>query len=147
LRLHHKRSARIIGGIRTAISNIVNAIKSPINAVIRAWNSLEFTIPSITLPSWDPPGPGPTIGGGTIGGQTIGFPNLPQLASGAVLTSPTLFLGGEAGTELVAPEALLRQIIAEEGGGRYTLNIYPRTADASDIAYGFRRLEPMAGVA
>jgi hypothetical protein len=63
-----------------------------------------------------------------------------------VLTRPTLFVGGEAGTEIVSPEDLLRQIMREEGGGRYTLNIYPRTADASDIAYGFRRLELLAGL-
>lgn len=79
--------------------------------------------------------------------MTIGFPDLPTLASGGLLTSPTLFLGGEAGTEIVAPEDMLRSIIREEsGGGNYTLNMYPRTADAADIAYGFRRLELMAGL-
>ena len=134
----------VIGGIRTAVSNIVNAIKNPINAVIRAWNGLEFRIPSFSLPSVHVPGTDINFGGGTYGGQTIGFPNLPTLAAGGVLTSPTLFIGGEAGTEIVSPESLLRQIMREERGG-YTLNIYPRTADASDIAYGFRRLELMAG--
>jgi len=136
----------VIGGIKTAISNVVNAIKGPINAVIRAWNGLEFKIPSISIPEVKIPGIG-SIGGGSIGGQTIGFPNLPLLAGGGVLTSPTMFIGGEAGTEIVAPEAMLRAIIAEEShGGNYTLNIYPRRADAADIAYGFRRLELMAGV-
>ena len=62
-----------------------------------------------------------------------------------MLTSATLFVGGEAGTEIVAPEDMLRAIMREEGGGSYTLNIYPRRADTSDIAYGFRRLELMAG--
>ena len=131
----------IIGGIRTAIGNVVNAIKNPINAVIGAWNSLEFSIPRVEIPSWVP-----GIGGKGFGPLTIGFPNIPKLAAGGVLTDPTLFLGGEAGTEIVAPEAMLRQIVAEESGGHYTLNIYTRTADAADIAYGFRRLELMAGV-
>ena len=35
--------------------------------------------------------------------------------------------------------------LREERGG-YTLILQPRTADASDIAYGFRRLELMAGL-
>lgn len=134
----------VVGGITDAIAKVVDAIKAPINAIIRAFNAIEFRIPSFTLPSFDV---GPVhIGGETIGGTTIGFPDIPQLAAGAVLTAPTLFVGGEAGTEIVAPESLLRAIVAEEGGGHYTLNIYPRTADAADVAYGFRRLELMAGV-
>ena len=133
----------VVGAVTSAVTSVANAIKGPINTVIRAWNGLEFRIPSFTLPSFDM---GPVhIGGETFGGATIGFPDLPQLASGGVLTSPTLFIGGEAGTEIVSPETLLRSIIREEGGRGYTLNIYPRTADASDIAYGFRRLELMAG--
>ena len=135
----------VIGGISSAIGSIVDAIKRPINAIIGAWNGLEFKIPTISIPSVDIPGIG-TIGGGSFGGQTFGFPDIPKLATGGVLTSPTLFLGGEAGTEIVAPEAMLRAIMREEGGGRYELNIYPRTADSSDIAYGFRRLELLAGV-
>jgi phage-related protein len=135
----------IVGAIAGAIGSVVNAIKSPINALIGAWNRLEFKVPSVTLPKISIPGIG-DIGGGSFGGQVIGFPNLPTLAGGGVLTSATLFVGGEAGTEIVSPEALMRQIVAEEGGGHYTLNIYPRTADAADIAYGFRRLELMAGL-
>jgi len=134
----------VVGGITDAVGKVVDAIKAPINAIIRAWNGLQFTIPSFTLPSFDV---GPVhLGGETVGGSTIGFPDLPLLAAGAVLTAPTLFVGGEAGTEIVAPEALLRAIVAEEGGGHYTLNLYPRTADAADIAYGFRRLELLAGL-
>jgi hypothetical protein len=138
----------VVSGVRSAVESVANAIKAPINAVIRMWNGLEFKIPTFTLPTVDThiPGVG-KIGGGSYGGQTFGFPNLPLLASGGVLTSPTLFVGGEAGTEIVAPEDMLRAIVREEGGrGSYTLNIYPRRADASDIAYGFRRLELMAGL-
>ena len=123
----------VVGSISDAVGKVVDAIKSPINAIIRAFNGIEFRIPSFTLPSFDV---GPVhLGGETIGGFTIGFPDVPQLAGGAVLSGPTLFVGGEAGTEIVAPESLLRAIVAEEGGGHYTLNIYPRTADAADVAY------------
>src|SRR5215467_2151534 len=48
-----------IGGIA---SNIAGAVKGPINAVIRAWNGLEFQIPKVSV--------GPIH----FGGQTIGLP-------------------------------------------------------------------------
>lgn len=136
----------VLGGITSAVSSIVNAIKNPVNALIRGWNSLGFTVPTVTLPKVSIPGVG-DIGGGSFGGQHFDFPNLPLLARGGVLTSPTLFVGGESGTEIVTPEDLLRTIIAEETGGgpSYVLNLYPRTADSSDVAYAFRRLEIMAG--
>lgn len=121
---------------------LADAITAPIriawNALASVWNSTVGAV-SISIPSWVP----------GLGGKGFDVPDLPHLAAGAVLTRPTLFVGGEAGTELVAPEDMLRRIIREEGGGHggdYVLNIYPRTADAADIAYGFRRLELLAGV-
>jgi hypothetical protein len=118
-----------------------SAITAPIriawNALASVWNSTVGAV-SIKIPDFVP----------GLGGKGFDVPDLPRLAAGAVLTQPTLFIGGEAGTELVTPEAMLRAIIAEEGGSgsTYQLNLYPRTADSSDIAYGFRRLELLAGV-
>lgn len=138
--------AGIVGSIADTANRIADAIKGPINWVIGAWNGLAFQVPEVRMPEVDIPGVG-KIGGGTFGGQRLDFPDLPYLAGGAVLTDPTLFVGGESGTEIVAPEDMLRAIVAEESGGdHYTLNIYPRTADAADIAYGFRRLELLAGL-
>lgn len=135
--------AGTIGGI---MGTIANAIKAPINAIIQGWNNLEFKVPRVDIPKVHIPGVG-DIGGGGFGGQTIGFPNISKLATGGVVSVPTLALIGEGGeTEVVAPESMLRAIMREEAGGNYTLNIYPRRADASDVAYGFRRLELMAGV-
>jgi phage-related protein len=137
----------VIGAITTAVGKVVSAIKAPINAVIGAWNNISFTIPAVSTPKVHVPGTNIDFGGEIYGGHTFDFPNLPTLAAGGVLTSPTLFFGGEAGTEIVAPEELLRRIVADEtGGGHYTLNMYPRTADAADVAYAFRRLELMAGI-
>ncbi len=128
----------VISKVRTEAGKIADAIKSPINAVLRAFNGIRFTIPGFS------------VGGQKIGpvsvpkvsvpSHTIGGFHVPELAQGGVLTSPTLFLGGEAGTEIVAPEAMLRDIVAEHGGS-YTLVLQPRTADAGDVAYAFRRLE------
>ncbi len=137
----------VVSSVATAIGKVVSAIKAPINAVIGAWNNLTFSIPKVSTPKVHVPGTNIDFGGEIFGGKTWDFPDLPTLAKGGVLTRPTMFIGGEAGTEIVAPEAMLRQIMREEGrGGGYTLNVYPRTADAADIAYGFRRLELMAGV-
>jgi hypothetical protein len=129
----------IVSRMRGKAESIANAIKGPINSVLRAIGGIRITIPKIPIPKVSLPG-GKSFGGGSVGGGSVSFPMPPLLARGGVLTSPTLFIGGEAGTEIVAPEALLRSIMEEHGGG-YTLNIYPRTADAATVAYGFRRLE------
>ena len=127
-----------LAGFMGGVADTLTApFRSAFSAIARLWNDTVGAL-SFTVPSWVP----------GLGGKGWEVPNIPTLASGAVLTSPTLFVGGEAGTELVTPEALLRTIIAEEGaaGASYTLNVYPRTADAADVAYGFRRLELMAGL-
>jgi phage-related protein len=130
----------LVGKIRSAASAVADALKAPINAVLKAWNGLEFHIPKISLPSVKILGK--KIGGGSFGGQTFGFPNIPLLAKGAVISSPTLAMVGEGGgREIVTPEALLRAIVSESGGGSYTLNLYPRQVNAADVAWGFRRLE------
>jgi hypothetical protein len=126
---------------KSAGGKILQGIKDGINGAIRLWNSLAFNIPAIRI-TVDLPIVGKqshTVYGGT----TINFPDLPLLASGGVLTRPTVFVGGEAGREIVSPEALLRQIIREEGavGGNYSMTLVTQRADAADVAWGFRRLE------
>jgi len=102
----------LVGRVRSAASDIANAIKSPINAVLSAWNSISLTIPRITLPSKTIFGK--KIGGGSFGGQTIGFPDVSLLARGGVVDRPTLAMVGEGrGREIVTPEKLLREIMAE----------------------------------
>jgi len=135
---------RQVAKFRSAGSSIANALKGPINSFIASWNSSVIRVPKISIPTLDTKLPGVgKIGGGTAGGQSFGFPHIPPLARGAVIDSPTLALIGEGrGRELVTPEALLRSIVGESGGGdQFTLNVYPRTADAEDVAWGFRRLE------
>ena len=80
----------IIGPMKQA----VNAILGGINTVIRAWNAIEFTIPSVTVPFV-----------GTFGGQTIGTPNiglLPLLAAGGRIERAGDAIVGERGPELVS---------------------------------------------
>lgn len=82
--------AGLISGVSSSVSSIVSAIKQPINAVIRAWNGLEFKIPRIDLPKVSTPLG--DFGGGSFGGQTIGFPNIPTLQTGGLVMRTGLAL-------------------------------------------------------
>lgn len=70
----------------------VDFIKGIWNAFVRFWNSIEISIPSVDIPLV-----------GRVGGFTIGLPDLPQLATGGIVTQPTLALIGERGPEAVVP--------------------------------------------
>lgn len=78
-------------------SGLVNAAKIPINAVIGAVNAVTGAINQcgITIPDWVP----------VLGGKQLSFqlPQIPMLASGGIVTSPTLLEAGEGGE----PEAVL----------------------------------------
>jgi hypothetical protein len=81
----------MIGGIEGFANGAVNGI----NAVIRALNRLHFTVPD-----WVP----------GLGGKTFGFNigtlskvSIPRLAEGGIISTPTLAMVGEAGTEAVVP--------------------------------------------
>lgn len=65
----------IPGRIKSALSNmfspLASGFKSAINSVIRGWNNLSFSIPSVDIP-----------GLGSVGGGTINTPNIPYLETG-----------------------------------------------------------------
>jgi hypothetical protein len=91
------------------ISDVADAIKGPINAVLGAWNSIQFSVPPVHIKM---PGPIPDI---NFGGASFGVPHIPLLAKGGVVSQPTLAMVGEGqGREIVAPESLLRQIMGEQ---------------------------------
>lgn len=80
-------------------------VRSGLNGVIGAMNSLSFKVPD-----WVP----------WYGGDYFGF-NIPYLAQGGVIDSPTVAMMGEysgAGSnpEIVAPQSMLRDIVREENG-------------------------------
>jgi hypothetical protein len=91
----------IVAKVGSEASRIANAIKAPLNAVIGAWNSIAFTVPTIKIPSVKIAGH--KIGGGSFGGQTFRVPQIPKLAEGGIVTGPTLAMLGEAGREAVIP--------------------------------------------
>lgn len=99
----------IIGVINGMISGVVSGI----NLVVRAINSI-----SVDIPDWVP----------LVGGKHIGFnlsevtaPQIPTLAKGGVITSPTLAMVGEyAGAdnnpEIVTPQSILKETIDASNG-------------------------------
>lgn len=85
---------------------ITDAFKSAINAIISAWNSLEFSIPG-----YDWPGPG------GFDGITLGVPDIPKLAMGGYITDPTMAWVGEGSeNEIVAPESKMNEMADRAAG-------------------------------
>lgn len=102
------RLVGFLGGLPTRIGNavrgmwngILTAFKSVINAVIRGWNSLKFSLPSIDL--------GPL---GKVGGFTIGTPNIPYLHKGGIVP-------GSPGSDVAAILQAGEQVIPRGEAGR-----------------------------
>ena len=103
----------VIGGIvdtaRRIGGQFAEAIKGPINAVIRAWNNLG--IPGFTFHQ-DLPGPLPDISFSWGGVQ---LPNLPELARGGTVLSTGLAVVHEGETFSGVGGAM--------GGATYNLNV------------------------
>jgi phage-related protein len=104
---------KISGALSNMFSPLATGFKSAINSVIRGWNSLSFSVPSVDL--------GPL---GSVGGFTVSTPNIPLLASGALATGPTLAMVGEGRfNEAILPlgdprvDSLLASALSRAGAG------------------------------
>ncbi len=106
----------IVNFILGAVETLANGAVEVINMVIRAINSI-----SIDVPDWIPSGLG---GGSTLAFNIPEVPkvSIPRLATGAVIPANKEFLAvlGDQrnGTNLEAPESLIRKIVREEAGDR-----------------------------
>lgn len=109
-------------------NGIKNAIKAPINAIIGFINGLisgvvsgiNGMIGALNLLSFDVPDWVPGIGGKTFGFNIgkLTAPQIPMLANGGVITSPTVAMMGEYpgarnNPEIVTPQHILRETMAE----------------------------------
>lgn len=123
---------RIISGANGMLSGITNGI----NAVLDKLRNIN-----ITIPSWIPVFGGKTI---SFGSKRLSFPQIPYLASGAVLPAnrPFLAVVGDQkhGTNVEAPLATIKQAVAEVlgagTGGNITIEF---TGDLAGLA---RVLQP-----
>jgi phage-related protein len=82
----------IFGGIMDGLGAV---IKAPLNGVIWLINQAIQGLNKIKVPDWVPSWLG--------GGQGINIPQIPYLARGGIIDSPTLAMVGEAGKEAVVP--------------------------------------------
>ncbi|MGH3499957.1 MAG: hypothetical protein ACRDQA_03495 [Nocardioidaceae bacterium] len=114
---------KIASAARGAWGGITDAFRSAINNVVGMWNRLHFTIPSISIP-----------GIGSIGGGTIYVPQIPYLASGGIITSPTVAMVGEAGPEAVIPLDKFGRL-GSNNTYHITVNV-PVTASPADVGRG-----------
>ena len=80
-------AANLIGGI---IDTLVNGVKWGINLIIDGINTLIGGINTVS-----------SVGG--LLGNTLAIPTIPRLASGGIVTQPTIAMIGEAGPEAVVP--------------------------------------------
>lgn len=98
---------RLAGKFSGMWDGIKVAFKSAVNAVIRGWNGLQFSLPGVKTPF------------GTVGGFTIGTPDIPYLAQGGLVTAPLLaWVGDNRGAssgdpEVVAPLSKLAPMLVE----------------------------------
>jgi hypothetical protein len=106
----------VFGGIKYWINNVtipaiktmLDVFKTVFNGIASAWNNTVGKI-SFEIPKWVP----------GLGGKGFDMPNIPMLANGGIVTSPTLALIGEAGPEAVIP---LSQMGNTGGGMNITVN-------------------------
>jgi hypothetical protein len=75
-----------------AIKLMLTVFKTVFNGIASIWNNTVGKI-SFEIPKWVP----------GLGGKGFDMPNIPMLANGGIVTSPTLALIGEAGPEAVIP--------------------------------------------
>jgi phage-related minor tail protein len=103
--------------IKGYLNVVMNFYKSIFNGIASLWNNSIGKL-SFSVPDWVP----------GLGGKGFDVPNIPMLADGGIVRSPTLALIGEKGPEAVVP--LNR---ASGFGGGYTINITGGLATSADI--------------
>jgi hypothetical protein len=112
----------IINGILGAFESVVNGAIMMVNGIIRAYNAIPIapdinTIAHVNLPSI----------GGNSATQAASRMNLPRMAEGGIVSSPTLALIGEAGPEAVVP------LDRMNAGGGVTINVTGGLATSAEI--------------
>ena len=106
----------IWGQIESTVKNSINTLITVINAFINGLDALHISLPSISIPGTKLSTPAINLG--------FTIPNIPMLADGGFVTSPTLALIGEAGPEAVIPLSRMGAGGQVGGGGTaITVNI------------------------
>ena len=119
--------AGIKGGmdaITTYLSFVMGVYKAIFNGIATLWNNTIGKL-SFEVPKWVP----------GLGGKGFDVPNIPMLAAGGIVTSPTLAMIGERGPEAVIP---LTGPNAGGGMGGNTVNINVNGGDPNAVVAALR---------
>jgi hypothetical protein len=121
----------IYNSIKSTMGFIADVISAPFKAAFKAvawlWNNTVGKL-SFSVPSWVP----------GIGGKGFDVPDIPMLAEGGIVTSPTLAMIGEGrGPEAVIPLSKLGSMGFGGGGSNITVNV--TSANPDDVVAALQR--------
>ena len=123
----------IYNSIRTTMGFIADVITAPFKAAFKAvawlWNNTIGKL-SFRVPGWVP----------GIGGKGFDVPDIPMLAQGGIVTSPTLAMIAESGPEAVIP---LSKMGGMGGGANITVNV--QGADPNAVVAALQRYVRISG--
>jgi hypothetical protein len=104
--------------ITTYVQTVLGVYKTIFNTIAKLWNNTIGKL-SFEFPSWVP----------GLGGKGFSVPNIPMLAEGGIVTSPTLAMIGEGGS----PEAVIPLNRSGGLGGNYTINVTGGLSSSAEI--------------
>lgn len=123
----------IYNGIKATMGFVANVITAPFrtafNAIASLWNKTIGKL-SFTVPSWVP----------LLGGKGFDVPDIPMLANGGIVTSPTIAMIAERGPEAVIP---LNRAGGMVGGANITVNV--QGADPNAVVQALQRYVRTSG--
>ena len=127
----------MINGIIQAFETLVNAVIMTVNGMIRAYNALPFlgdvdTIGHLNL--------GRLQHGDIPDRSSARTMDIPKMASGGIVNSPTLAMIGEAGPEAVIPLSRMGQM-----GGTNNVTINVNGGDPQSVVNALRRYMQLNG--
>lgn len=134
--------------IKGAINNYIGLIEGLVNSVIDIvnWFVKQINKVKIDVPDWVTEVTGIKDFGFNL--PSLSKVNLPRLAAGGFVDSPTTALIGEAGPEVVVPLDRFERMVGLDGGQARTINYYAapnNSLDAEqDLIQAMRRVKVVA---
>jgi hypothetical protein len=108
--------------IKTEAEILYNVFKGVFNGIATIWNNTVGKL-SFSVPSWVP----------GLGGKGFNIPDIPMLATGGIVSSPTLAMIGEKGPEAVIPLSQMGNM-----GGTTEININVNGGDPQSVVNALR---------
>jgi hypothetical protein len=108
--------------IKTEAEILYNVFKGVFNGIATIWNNTVGKL-SFSVPSWVP----------GLGGKGFDIPDIPMLATGGIVSSPTLAMIGEKGPEAVIPLSQMGNM-----GGSTEVNIHVNGGDPNAVVAALR---------